>query len=513
MVVSSPPVDSRRSRAPWLTTWNLAVLLLLIATGAYFQTWVDLWPYWVDENATYTHGTFVALISVWLVWRARQTVNQIEAIPSAWTLPVIIILSAAWVLAEKANVFSIYIVLWPLLAFLALWVGLGLRVAYQFALPLSFLYFAMPVWDYLKPPLQAIAATMVGLFTNLFGLPATLNGTYITLPTETLFIADDCSGAHFLCIALAVGVLAGAIRGDTLRVRILILVLAGLLSMAFNWLRILLIILAYLHPGLKGAIETMEAHLTLGWWVFALDLLVFALILRFVPRAPHQIAGRWPPDQKAPTRSNGIAGVWMSILALVVLPAIAWALPRFDSYPTRMPDPELGLSASKTVIVSPDWRWRPHYPGTVWEGRFAIATAGGIVIEIYANRYNEQTHRSELISRESHLFNLENFAPESSGIIYLHDSDGQVVQVHSEILSQNAGASWQALYTYFVDQDPVASGRRVKLLTAGRSIYARVPAGVVAAATPCIDTCESRISDLENTFVRVLESYRKEFGE
>ncbi|MEQ9564210.1 MAG: archaeosortase/exosortase family protein, partial [Woeseiaceae bacterium] len=101
--------------------------MLLIAIGAYFQTWVDLWPYWDDTNATYTHGTLVAVVSVWLVWRARLTVNQIEAISNTRVLPVIIILSTAWVLAEKANVFILYVALWPLLVFSAIWAGFGVR--------------------------------------------------------------------------------------------------------------------------------------------------------------------------------------------------------------------------------------------------------------------------------------------------------------------------------------------------------------------------------------------------
>jgi len=513
LVVTSSAVDTRKAGVPSLGTWGQAVLLLLIAIGAYFQTWVDIWPYWESQNAEYAHGTLVVLVTVWLVWRARPTVNRIEPMPSAQTMPAIVMLSAVWVLAEKANVFIVYATLWPLLAFSALWVGLGLWAASRFALPLSFLYFAVPIWDYLKPPLQAITSVMVGLFTHVLGIPAALDGHYVTLPTATIYIAQDCSGAHFLCVALAVGVLAGVMRRDALRTRILILVIAGLLSMAFNWLRILLVVLAYLHPGLKDALDWMGGHLTLGWWVFALDLLVFGLVLRFVPSSPQQHAEKRPPYQKTPTRSNNSAGLSMSTLALVVLPAIAWALPRFDTYPTETPNPDFGLLTAKNDLVSPDLRWRPHYPGTVWEDRFAIMTDRGVVVEVYGNRYHEQTMGSELISRGSHLFDPLNFAPGSSGIVELRNSEGQPIQVRREVLSHDSGTYWLTLYTYFVDTDPVASGRRVQLMTARRSIYARATAGVVAVATPCVETCESRISDLEDAFIRAFEDYREEFSE
>jgi exosortase len=487
--------------------------LLLIAIGAYFQTWVDLWPYWDDKNATYTHGTLVAVVSVWLVWRARLTVNQIEAIPSARALPVIIILSVAWVLAEKANVFILYVTLWPLLVFSALWAGLGLRVANQFAFPLSFLYFAIPVWDYLKPPLQAITSVMVGMFTHMFGLPAALDGSYIILPTDTLFIADDCSGAHFLCIALAVGMLAGAIRRDTLRIRILILVFAGLLSMAFNWLRILLIVLAYLHPALKGAIETMEGHLTLGWWVFALDLIVFGLVLHFVPRTPPEAAERRTHNQRIPIRSSSSAGLWMSIPALVVIPAIAWTLPRFDTYPTEMPDPALGLSTAESDLVSPDLYWSPTYTGTAWAQRFAIQADRQNAIEVYGNQYHEQTQGNELISRGSQLFDPLLFSPISSSIVHLQDSKGQSISARRDMLTDQSGRSWLTVYAHMVDGEPIIGIRSVQLKTALRSMYSRTTAGVVAAATPCVETCDSGVSEVEETFIRVLEFYRDELSQ
>ena len=430
MVVTTSSIDARRTRIPSLRTWGQAVLLLLVAIGAYFQTWIDIWPYWENKNATYTHGTLVALVVVWLVWRERPAVNQIEPKPSMRAMPVLLLLSALWLLAERANIFIVYASLWPLLAFVTLWVGLGMPAASRFAFPLSFLYFAIPIWDYLKPPLQAITSTMAGLLTSLLGVPAVFDGPYVTLPTATIFIAEDCSGAHFLSVALAVGVLAGVLRGDVLRTRILILVVAGLLSMAFNWLRIVLIVLAYLHPGLRDALETM-GHLTFGWWVFALDLLVFSLVLRLVPRNPEEHAETRHPGQTTIVRSSNRAGVWIAAVALVLLPAAAWVLPRVDSNPTEILRAGLPIAATGNGLQAPDLRWTPHYPGAAWEDRFATVTEGGVAVEVYANQYHEQTQGSELIARGSYLFDPLYFTLKSSSVVTLQDSTGQPISARS----------------------------------------------------------------------------------
>lgn len=512
MVVTSSSIESRGSKAPALSTWSQAILLLLVAIGAYFQTWVDLWPYWANKNATYTHGTLAALVAVWLAWRARSTVNQTAPAPSARMVPFVVLLSVVWLLAERAYMFIVYATLWPLLAFAVLWAGLGLRVASRFAFPLGFLYFAIPIWDYLKPGLQVITFTMADLLTSVFGIPAAFDGPYVTLPTGTIFIAEDCSGAHFLCVALAIGVLAGVLRGDVLRTRILILIVAGLLSMVFNWLRILLIVLAYLHPSLKDGFETI-GHITFGWWVFALDLIVFALVLRCVPRSPYEHAEKQTPDQSTPVRWNNGAGLSIAIIAAVLLPMIAWALPRFDNYPTAMLNADLRRSNAEVDLVSPDLRWRPHYPGAVREERFAIMTEEGIAVEIYSNRYHEQAQGSELISRGSHLFDPVYFSPGSSSIVDLPDSQGQSIPAHRDVYTDSMGISWLSLYTYLVDDEPIARVRSVQLMTALRSMHSRTTTGIVAVATPCVARCESLSPEVEVAFMRTLESHREQYSE
>jgi hypothetical protein len=64
-----------------------------------------------------------------------------------------------------------------------------------------------------------------------------------------------------------------------------------------------------------------------------------------------------------------------------------------------------------------------------------------------------------------------------------------------------------------VDGEPIIGIRSVQLKTALRSMYSRTTAGVVAAATPCVETCDSGVSEVEETFIRVLEFYRDELSQ
>jgi hypothetical protein len=282
--------------------------------------------------------------------------------------------------------------------------------------------------------------------------------------------------------------------------------------MAFNWLRILLIVLAYQHPDLKDAFETM-GHLTFGWWVFALDLVVFGLVLRFVPRAAIEDVEKRPPDPGTAIRWNNTTGLSLATLAAVILPAIAWVLPQFDTYPTEMPDANLRVSAARFDLTAPDLRWSPHYPGSAWEQRYAVQTASGTTVEIYGNQYHEQSQGSELISRGSHLFDPLYFASGSSGIVELRDSNGKPLSAHREILKDSSGTSWVSVYTYLVDNESVPGSHSIQLKTALRSTYSRTTAGVLAVAAQCIEECESRNSDIENTFILAFEAYRAGLSE
>ena len=492
-----------------IPAWNRCVLLLLITVAAYFQTWADLWPFWENKNATYTHGSLIAIIAIWLVWRARAALAQVPAVANPRVLSLVLALSAIWLLAARANIFVLYAMLWPVLAFAILWAGAGWRAASKLAFPLSFLYFAIPFWDYLKPPLQVVASTMVGILTSIVGVQAVVDGPYITVPSGTIYIALDCSGAHFLSVALAVGVLAGEFRGDRLRTRVLILVLAGLLSMIFNWLRILLIVFAYLDEDLKHGLETM-GHLTFGWWVFAFDLVVFYLVLRLVPfSSPPAVVAGPSRTEYAPVSTNG-SGLPLAITAAVLLPASSWVAQTMEDYPLDPPGPV--AVAGLAGPISPDSRWQTDFKGAAWEHRVAYILKDGRVMELYRNEYHRQSQGKELIANGTLLFDPTSFETRTVTPAHLERDRKPFIDANRIELLDKSGRSWSAIYTYVIDGNAVASSRKAQLLTALRSLYGRPAAGVFAVAVPCVPDCAAVSDELAKATVLAYDAYQLERG-
>lgn len=482
--------------------WNRCVVLLLITTAVYFQTWADLWPLWENRNATYTHGVLIAAAFLWLVWRSRTTLAGTLPSASPRVLPLVLVLSLSWLLAARANIRIAHTMLWPVLAFSILWAGSGWRVAKVMAFPLGFLYFAIPFWDYLEPVLQAIASNVVGFLIRMSGTQALVEAPYILLPNTTIHIALTCSGAHFLAMSLAMGALAGELRGDRVRTRVLIMTWAGLLSIAFNSVRILLIVLAHLHPALQRSFETI-GHLTFGWWVFALDVAVFALVLNFIPISPSPAVPQ-SQDAGAPQAAGGSTGFYLAIVASVVLPAFSWIAQHLHKYPLSPEGP--GVTGD-SVTIAPDLRWQPAYDGVAWQHRVAFLTPHGHVLELYRNEYHWQSQGRELFESDSPLFDHRAFTVGKSIRAQLMAEGARPVDANRVELTDPSGRSWSALYTYLVDDETVPAVRRAQFLTAWRSLYSRPTAGVLALATPCVPDCAAVKEDLEALAVRAYTEY------
>ena len=493
------------------TTQNRCTVLLLVAVAAYFQTWLDLWPLWERKNATYTHGTLIVLIALWLVWRGRSLLPDPPASrPSVLALVLLGMLSFAWLLAARANILIAYALLWPVLAFVLLWAGSGWKAARLLAFPLGFLYFAIPVWDYLEPALQALSAAIVSALIGIAGTQASVDGPHILLPGRTIYIALTCSGAHFLSVSLAMGALAGELRDDRWPTRLLILCVAGTLSIAFNSLRILMIVLAYLHDDLRNGLETI-GHLTFGWWVFAIDLLVFYLALRLVPASRRSVEPQSPPVSAASTEEGthaaGKRAFAFAVVAALVLPIASWAAEHAHPYPKSLAAPIAMRPATRSL--SPDTRWQPQFDGAAWEQRTAYISSHGRIIELYRNEYHDQSQGGELISHGAQLFDRAVFITQQSTITMLQRTNAPAIEINRVQLQDQAGRLWTSLFTYVIDEDSVASTRDAQLVTAWRSLYSRPVAGVFAVLLPCLPDCAAVKADLDEAAVHAYDAYER----
>ncbi len=250
----------------FLAAWLYAPLAIRLAT---------LW--WHDPN--YTHGFFVPLFSLFLIWERREKLAAIRIQPSWSGLIILLFALMALVLGTIDSRFflsrlSMVFFVAGMVVFLAGWKHLA-----AVAFPLAFLVLMIPsvtLVDQITFPLQMIASKTASFLLLLIGIPAVREGNIILLPHARLEVAEACSGIRSLFSLITLTVIYGYVAETKIRVRVLLALLAVPVSVLANALRIAVTGIVVEHWGVAGAEGTL--HLLSGWIIFAGSLaLVFLL--------------------------------------------------------------------------------------------------------------------------------------------------------------------------------------------------------------------------------------------
>ena len=316
---SAPAIDGWRAHLSALGLIAAAILAL------FHRDVIGMVSIWWNAS-TFGHCLFVPLLIGWLVQQRLPGLRQLQ--PVAWA-PGLLWLGAgafAWLLGAAAGVAlfrhgALVVMLQG--ATIAL---LGPAVARALLFPLFYAFFMVPFGEELVPPLQLLTARLSMLLLDLTGVPAHLEGIFITTPTGYFEVAEACSGAKFLIAMAAYGVLVCNVCFRSWRRRILFLTGALGLSILANGVRAYATILV-------AHLTTVDAavgfdHVVYGWVFFAIIMIVvMAVAWPFFDRKP---GDPWfdPRALQATTaRSRPLSLVAGGALALIVAAPLWLAAP------------------------------------------------------------------------------------------------------------------------------------------------------------------------------------------
>jgi len=482
---SPPPPAAARAGRPG-NAWWIAVAVIAATIAVYFQTFVDLWPKWTGgTESSYSHGPLIAAVSLWLIWRARADLHGVVVRPALWALPAALALSLLWLVAARAHIMTVYAALWPLLGFAILLAACGWRVARVFAFAFAYLWFAVPMWDYLTRLLQTLTVIVVGAMNTLTRVPSEVVGDFVYLPQGTFEIAAGCSGLHFFMVALAIGALAGEVHRDRWPTRLLLVALAAALALVTNWLRVYIIILAGYLSDMQHYLVTVD-HYKFGWVIFAVAMAAYFFVLHRLPSHP-EVPAAVAPAAAGPRSAAG-AALAVGLLAVLLLPLASWIARQAAPSPPLAPlAPAVADFAGP---LAPGPLWRPEYQGETEEARVTYLSPAGRALEVYVNRYVEQAQGAELIGYDNRLFDPRDFRLRSASVTTVTVPGGAIDAVEAR-LDTRFGEPWIALYRYYVGDKTLTTARVVQVATGLQGLWRPVPAGLTAVATACAGDCEA----------------------
>ena len=271
---------------------------------------VNLW--W--SRYGFSHGFLVPLVSLYLAWLQKPALQRIPIAPALGPGLLWLVVATLLLLASQAagilTVSGVALIL--VLAGLVLLLC-GFAYLKALAFPLAYLIFMTPVLDLLIEPLdwpfQLLTASMSVAMLQALGIPVLLeHSIYLILPTVTLEVVRECSGAGLLIGVLAIGLPLASLTLQAWWSRITLVVSSVMIAVVANWIRVT-VMGVYAQSGgkeLHGPYHILQG-LFVDWVAFAFLFVGAWLLGRVEKPAPTPASLR---EQRSFSESIGHGAAW-----------------------------------------------------------------------------------------------------------------------------------------------------------------------------------------------------------
>jgi exosortase A len=395
-------VKSFEVPAPWRQALPALTLLLLWMLFLYRETGAAMVTIWA-RSETFTHAFLVPPIVLWLVWRQRRLIAMQTPVPTVGAFLLIAGVAFVWLLGDLVAVNAVTQLAFVTLLVLTVPTLLGWAVARLIVFPLGFLFFAVPIGEFLMPQFMEWTANFTVFALRLSGIPVYREGLQFVIPSGNWSVVEACSGVRYLIASLTVGTLFAYLNYQSNKRRILFVIVSIAVPVVANWMRAYLIVMLGHLSGNKLAAGV--DHLIYGWLFFGV-----VIMLMFI------IGARWAEPEPMPVRRGAgslvskpavtLTRVWLTTIgfaALVSLPHMAlWGLDRDEGGDA--------VSLSAPTTLAPGWQavqpnvadFKPAFQTPSAEINHSY-TSQGRVVGLYLGYYRHQNYSRKLVSSDNVL--------------------------------------------------------------------------------------------------------------
>ncbi|MGA6828430.1 VPLPA-CTERM-specific exosortase XrtD [Nitrospira sp. NS4] len=266
------PVALPMGKGSWASWGFLAVAVMLLGY-LYADSLRFLGQAWL-ENDNYSHGPFIPLISLYLVWLRWTQLQAIERRGFWWGIPIVFVGLLLYAVGEFAAMYAVvHGSLWLVLVGLITCV-VGTSGVALIAFPLFYLLTAIPLPEFLHQELSSrlqLLSSALGVgCLQLIGVVAYREGNVIDLGPIQLQVVEACSGLRYLFPLTALTLLCAYLYRESLWKRVLLFLSSIPISILLNGFRIGAIgVLVEIYG--QGAAEGFS-HFFEGWIFFVASL-------------------------------------------------------------------------------------------------------------------------------------------------------------------------------------------------------------------------------------------------
>ncbi|WP_374090762.1 VPLPA-CTERM-specific exosortase XrtD [Methylomicrobium lacus] len=265
-----------KKRAYLVSLWIITLVLLGFIFAGCLSEMVKSWI----KKEEYSHGFFIPVISLYLLWIRRWQLKFVEAFRES--MPGLVIVIFGLIVSVLGGLAALKTV--EQYAFIITVTGMftvafGMKGLHVGAVPVLFLIFMVPFPDFilnnLSAKLQLFSSWLGVEFIRACGIMVYLEGNVIDLGGYKLQVVDACSGLRYLFPLASLSFLCAYLFKGPVWQKSLIFLSSALLTILMNSFRIGVIGILVDHWGVEmaeGFVHDFE-----GWAVFMLCMALLFL--------------------------------------------------------------------------------------------------------------------------------------------------------------------------------------------------------------------------------------------
>lgn len=279
----APPTQAPASGAKvsWRPIAWFGALLILCYAPILYRMAVQ----WAT-NEDMGHGFFVPVVAGFIAWQRRHILLATPRQPNGWGLFLVIFAALeATVATLGAELFTARLAFVIALFGVILYLG-GKAWVKALLFPLFLLLFMIPIpaiiYAQLTLKLQMLASQLGEFLITLMGIPVLRNGNTLVLPSQTLDIAEACSGIRSLLSLAFLSLVYAYFTDKRIWMRWALLVATIPIAIGANGVRVAL-------TGWLSEVNTKLAsgiyHESEGYIVFIVALIALIIVHRLISLA------------------------------------------------------------------------------------------------------------------------------------------------------------------------------------------------------------------------------------
>jgi len=458
----------------------LCIIFILLINHDVVLTITAEW----GSNGPYSHGYLGLMLVGYALWLKRTALSLLLFRPSLFATFGLLISCSLLLFSNLASIqqlqqISLFFVVLFIITSLC-----GANVIKAFALPLLMLALILPIWNIFQLPLRDISTSVSWWGASLLGSEVLRSGHQLITPGGIFAVEPACSGLGFFLVAALLAVWVSFYNRLTWFASGQFLLIALLLAIVANWIRIISIVVVGDRTQMQHVI--VQDHLSFGWYVFSACLVPLIFIARrfYSGVATMQTNDIIVASDKVPVDANRLFRQWSAIISVVLVLTLSSLanniLPTRYLADYKLESPLLAdysrITSDKTM--SPNWQPLSH--GATSES-FNYFMKDELGFQLYLANYVRQSQGLEMIYVDNRLFEPSRWRLDSQSRLVVNDST-VLTQVQLLSLTRSKGRHRLIAFWYVVNGQATADKYIAKLLEVNATVQGRPGATLMAVA-------------------------------